>query len=291
VIGWRLRRHHLDGRAPAADLLPVVSQIAGLHARIMSSAELTVWARVDGLEQLEAMLGAIEQSLDGQVLSREALAAEVARRTGSPELGGKLRSGWGSMLKPAASRGKLCFGPSEGQRVCFTRPDQWLAGWREEDPEAALLETARRYLRAAGVVTREDYARWWGVLAPRGGKVLHRLGDELVPVEVGGWRSPSSRSPGSPPGSAARPPPKPNASPPGPAPPSTSPGRRADHPGRLLPDLSAPLHRVTTLVTASCCEDPPAGVQGVGTTSNIRLEGRSESCPATNGGDRCGYNP
>jgi hypothetical protein len=233
VIGWRLRRHHLDGRAPAADLLPVVSEIAGLHAQIMSSAELTVWARVDGLEQLEAMLGAIEQSLDGQVLSREALAAEVARRTGSPELGGKLRSGWGSMLKPAASRGKLCFGPSEGQRVCFTRPDQWLAG----------------------------------------------------------WRSPSSRSPGSPPGSAARPPPKPNASPPGPAPPSTSPGRRADHPGRLLPDLSAPLHRVTTLVTASCCERPPAGVQGVGTTSNIRLEGRSESCPATNGGDRCGYNP
>ncbi len=135
------------------------------------------------------MLVAIERSLDGQVLSREALAAEVARRTGSPELGSKLRSGWGSMLKPAASRGKLCFGPSEGQRVCFTRPDQWLAGWREEDPDAALLETARRYLRSAGAVTREDYARWWGVQAPQGGRVLRALGDELVPVEVGGARA------------------------------------------------------------------------------------------------------
>jgi hypothetical protein len=248
VIGWRLRRHHLDERAPASELVPVVSEIAGLHAQIMSSAELTAWARVDGLargavadalwrdrtlvktwamrgtlhilpageyplwqaalstrrgyelaswqrafgitlEQLEAMLVAIERSLDGKVLSREALAAEVARRTGSAELGSKLRGGWGSMLKPAASRGKLCFGPSEGQRVCFTRPDQWLAGWREEDPEAALLETARRYLRSAAAVTREDYARWWGVQAPQGGRVLRALGDELVPVEVGGARA------------------------------------------------------------------------------------------------------
>jgi hypothetical protein len=248
VIGWRLRRHHLDERAPASELLPVVSEIAGLHAQIMSSAKLTAWARVEGLargavadalwrdrtlvktwamrgtlhllpageyplwqaalstrrgyelaswqrafgltlEQLEAMLVAIEQSLDGRVLSREALAAEVARRTGSAELGSRLRSGWGSMLKPAASRGKLCFGPSEGQRVSFTRPDQWLAGWHEEDPEAALLETARRYLRSAGAVTREDYARWWGVQPPQGGRVLRALGDELVPVEVGGTRA------------------------------------------------------------------------------------------------------
>ncbi len=90
------------------------------------------------------------------------------------------------MLKPAAFRGKLCFGPSDGQHVTFTRPDQWVAGWREEDPEAALLETARRYIRAAGVVAREDYARWWGVQPPQGGRVLRALGDELVPVEVGG---------------------------------------------------------------------------------------------------------
>jgi hypothetical protein len=137
VVGWRLRRHHLDERAPGGDLL--------------------------------------------------AVAAEVARITGSAELGDKLRHSWGALLKPAASRGLLCFGPSDGQLVRFTRPDQWLPAWRgDQDPEAALLETARRFLRACGAVTREDYARWWGVMAPEGGRVLERLGDEAVPVEVGG---------------------------------------------------------------------------------------------------------
>jgi uncharacterized protein YcaQ len=246
VLGWRLRRHHLDQRAPSGELLAVVAEIAGLHAQVMSSAELTLWTRVDGLdrqavrdalwrdrnlvktwamrgtlhllpaaeyplwqaalstrrgyergswqrgfgvtlEQLQTMHGAIRQALDGQVLSREALAAEVASITGSPALGDKLRHSWGSLLKPAASQGLLCFGPSDGQLVRFTRPDQWLPSWRGGlDPEAALQETARRYLRACGAVTREDYARWWGVLAPEGGRVLERLGDEVLPVEVGG---------------------------------------------------------------------------------------------------------
>src|SRR6266542_893600 len=195
VVGWRLRRHHLDERAPGGDLLAVVAEIAGLHAQIMSSAELTLWARVEGLdrgavrdalwrdrslvttwtmrgtlhllpaaefplwqaalstrrgyeraswqrgfdttlEQLETMLLAITQALDGKVLSREALAAEVASITGAPELGDKLRHSWGSLLKPAASQGLLCFGPSDGQLVRFTRPDQWLPSWRGGlDPE------------------------------------------------------------------------------------------------------------------------------------------------------------
>src|SRR6266508_3096849 len=246
VVGWRLRRHHLDERAPGGDLLAVVAEIAGLHAQIMSSAELTLWARVEGLdrgavrdalwrdrslvktwtmrgtlhllpaaefplwqaalstrrgyqragwqrafgvtlEELQSMLRAITRALDGKVLSREELAVEVSRITGSAELGDKLRHSWGSPLKPAASLGLLCFGPSDGQLVRFTRPDQWLPAWHgDQDPGAALLETARRYLRACGVVTREDYARWWGMLAPEGGRVLKRLGDEVVPIKVAG---------------------------------------------------------------------------------------------------------
>jgi Winged helix DNA-binding domain len=111
----------------------------------------------------------------------------LARPEPGQDLGDKLRHSWGSLLKPAASQGLLCFGPSDGQLVRFTRPDQWLPSWRGGvDPEAALRETARRYLRACGAVTREDYARWWGVPAPEGGRVLKRLGDEVLPVEVGG---------------------------------------------------------------------------------------------------------
>ena len=51
VMAWRLRRHQLDERAPATAMLEVTARIAGLHAQVMSSAELTLWARLDGLER------------------------------------------------------------------------------------------------------------------------------------------------------------------------------------------------------------------------------------------------
>ncbi len=50
VMAWRVGKHHLDARRPGAALLDVVATIGGLHAQLMSSAELTAWARVDRLE-------------------------------------------------------------------------------------------------------------------------------------------------------------------------------------------------------------------------------------------------
>ena len=49
VLAWRLRRQHLAERAPRAAALDVVSDLGGLHAQVASSAELTLWARVEGL--------------------------------------------------------------------------------------------------------------------------------------------------------------------------------------------------------------------------------------------------
>jgi len=49
VIAWRAARHHLVERAPAKAMLQVVADIAGLHAQVMSSAELTLATRVDDL--------------------------------------------------------------------------------------------------------------------------------------------------------------------------------------------------------------------------------------------------
>ena len=50
AAAWRFSRHHLLERAPAKDAIAVVERIAGLHAQVMSSAELSLHARVDGLE-------------------------------------------------------------------------------------------------------------------------------------------------------------------------------------------------------------------------------------------------
>ena len=111
----------------------------------------------------------------------------VAGRTGSPTLGDKLRESWGALLKPAAALGRLCFAPSQGQQVRFTRPDSWLGGWTDYDPDEAMAEVTRRFLAASGPVTREDFARWWGIPSPaRAARLLERLGEEVARVEVDG---------------------------------------------------------------------------------------------------------
>ena len=51
AAAWRMGRHHFDKRAPAGRMLAVASRLCGLHAQVMSSAELTLWARVEGLKR------------------------------------------------------------------------------------------------------------------------------------------------------------------------------------------------------------------------------------------------
>ncbi|MBW3591672.1 MAG: winged helix DNA-binding domain-containing protein, partial [Actinobacteria bacterium] len=57
ISGWeplsatasRLRRQYLDHRVPAGSIAQVVGDLCGLHAQLLSSAELALWARVQGL--------------------------------------------------------------------------------------------------------------------------------------------------------------------------------------------------------------------------------------------------
>ena len=51
ALAWRLGRHQLLERAPQSQLVRVVEQICGLHAQLMSSAELSLWARSEDLER------------------------------------------------------------------------------------------------------------------------------------------------------------------------------------------------------------------------------------------------
>ena len=247
VLAWRVRRQQLAERAPRGEALSVVERIAGLHAQLTASAELTLWARVSGLrrddvsralwderslvktwamrgtlhllpatelglwvaaqgalkpryevgswlrhhglerDQAEAMVAAIPAALDGRQLTREELAAEVARITGIEGLDGKLRGGFGDLLKPAAFRGDLCFAPSDGRNVRFARPDQWLGAWEPVDVDQAARAVARRYLAAYGPADGEALARWFGMTSPAlAGRWLEGLGDGAVTVEVEG---------------------------------------------------------------------------------------------------------
>jgi hypothetical protein len=80
ALAWRMERHRLVERAAPSDLRRVVGGICGWHAQLMSSAELSLWARIDGLERgavhetrwkrralvkLWAMRGTLHQYLTG----------------------------------------------------------------------------------------------------------------------------------------------------------------------------------------------------------------------------------
>jgi hypothetical protein len=118
-------RHHLVERASPRRLLRVVSDIGGLHAQLMSSAELTLWARVDGLRS-----DAVENAL----WTKRSLVKLWAMR-------GTLH------LLPAAELGTWLAALS-------TVTDRGMTGHPEVD---AITEATGRALRGR-VLTREELA-------------------------------------------------------------------------------------------------------------------------------------
>ncbi|WP_208870126.1 hypothetical protein [Streptomyces monomycini] len=136
VPAWRLRGQRL---LPRTDLSAeeIVRRPAGVQAQVASSAE-------------PAVLGeAVDEILDGQVLTRRELTDAVLARKGLDGLGEQLVSGWSTVLKPLAWTGRLCQGPARGQHVTFTSPRSWVPGRRGVPaPEEAAALAIPAYLRA-----------------------------------------------------------------------------------------------------------------------------------------------
>jgi hypothetical protein len=244
VLGFRVRRHRLDRRAPAGSLVEVARELCGVHAQLAASAEIALWARVDGLERDEVrealeerrslvktwamrgtlhllaaddlplcvavlgpqwddpggawlrgfgltkkrydtLLAAVPRALGARPQTREQLAEKVAELAG-PTLGKRVLEGWGSLLKPSARRGELCFGPNRGRNVTFVRPDRWLGGLPRMDGEEARRELVRRHLTTYGPATADDLGRWLGFRGAAPKRLLREVEDELVEVELEG---------------------------------------------------------------------------------------------------------
>ena len=181
ALAWRMGRHHLVERAPRRSLVGVVERICGLHAQVMSSAELTAWARVEDLapdavskalwkqrslvklwamrgtlhllparelglwlgatatyehylkptwlrafetteKELEALIAAIETSLDGRLFTREELGEEIERMTRSKGVKEKVQGSWGPFLKPASFRGSSALARARDSACASPRP-------------------------------------------------------------------------------------------------------------------------------------------------------------------------
>ena len=144
-------------------------------------------------KQLDALREVVRDALDGKALTRDELIEAVTARRGYGHLGDALRSGWGTLLKPYAWQGDLCFGPSQGNRVTFTTPKAASSRWAGvPEPDEAAPVAIAAYLRAYGPANADAFGHWIG--AGRIGKRRLRawfdaLGQRVAEVEVGGERA------------------------------------------------------------------------------------------------------
>lgn len=249
----RLARHHLLEPAPAAAIADVVGDVCGIHAQVLTAAELSLglrvkgatretvqaelwerrslvkthgprttihllpaadaplwlaavraagdrrhdqdWLRSMGLDEpkRQAIYEAFVDALDGRHLTLEQLGAEVERRLGpwvaehaSAAFGGSW-SRWRVCLGGAAVEGLICFGPNEGRKVTFVRPEQWLAEWPPPPTEdEALREVFKRFVRAYGPSKPAEFARWFTILPGRAAALAKDMRSEFEEVDVEG---------------------------------------------------------------------------------------------------------
>ena len=167
----------------AADDLPLYVAVLGQRWDDPGGA----WLRGFGVtkEQYDAIVETVPRALGARPLTREQLADKIAEIAG-PGVRDRVVSGWGSLLKPSARRGDLCFGPNRGRNVTFVRPDRWLRAFPKVDAEEARREVVRRFLAVYGPATADDLGRWLGVRGAEPKRLLKAVEDELVAVDIAG---------------------------------------------------------------------------------------------------------
>jgi hypothetical protein len=153
------------------------------------------WQRYFGVtsELMDGLRRAAREALDGTVLTREELIAAITARRELGHVGEALRSGWGTLLKPLAWQGDLCFGPSRGNRVTFMLPEAASSRWAGlPDPDEAATAAIVAYVGAYAPATVDAFGTWLS-----GGWFGKRqlrnwfgaLGGRLAEVEVDGERA------------------------------------------------------------------------------------------------------
>jgi hypothetical protein len=252
ILALRLERQHVLTRARPDELVDVVGSMLGLHAQVMSSAELQAAVRIDGLRASDVrdalwerrslvkvwafrqtlhlltaddlvefvtaarslerwhtpawlryfkmtedgvaeVIDAIGDVLGDRPMTRVEVVDAVVKRVRRPHLREDMLTGWGTFLGPAAQRGRLIFGPSDGRNVAFVDPSEWLGRRIEiadaQGADAALGRLITRYLAVFPGASREMIARWWG-----GGRMaavnraLKLLEPSIATVDVEGMR-------------------------------------------------------------------------------------------------------
>ena len=168
---------------------------AGAFLSLVASGrswERPSWQRYFGMtpKQMEVLRRVVRTALEDGPLTRDELATAVSGKRGLRHVGEGLRSGWGTLLKPLAWQGDLCFGPSQGSRVTFMLPEDASSRWRAlPDPDDAAPVAIVAYFRSYGPTTIDAFGNWLagGYFGKRRLRAwFSALGDRLVEVDLDG---------------------------------------------------------------------------------------------------------
>ena len=171
----------------AATELPEL--VRGLGTRLNWLTD--VWLRYFEVsrEEMLALQAAIGEVLRAEPMTKTELAEALATRLGDAAFADRVTSSWGTFLKPAASMGRLAFGPDRGRNVTFVHPGAWLGIEIPEPDEAGIDPLIARHLRAFPGATKGELARWWGVTSGKLTKPIRRLDDRLALVDLEGEKA------------------------------------------------------------------------------------------------------
>lgn len=85
------------------------------------------------------------------------------------------------LVRYAALRGLICFGPERAGDLTYVLLAEWLPGYEAQAAADDMLTVfARRYLRAYGPASSADFARWAGISAKRADAAFDALAGECI---------------------------------------------------------------------------------------------------------------
>jgi hypothetical protein len=114
-------------------------------------------------DESAALIPLIMETLAGGPLSRPAIAAAI-RPKASKRVRFWMENSW-SLVRLPIAEGSICYGRGEGNEIVFIRTDHWLPKLKLELMSAteAQCTLLRKYLRAYGPATLNDFSHWAGI--------------------------------------------------------------------------------------------------------------------------------
>lgn len=156
-----------------------------------TAAVMGIMARIGVGEKEVNHINAVLMDVIGQgpVPQRE-LTEKIKPRI-SRKICAQMKLFWNAwpLFRPAIIAGLICYGPDSNREVTFVRVDRWLKHADAIEESAAKEILLRRYLRAYGPATLQDFSRWSGISTKEVKPVWDGVLPDLVEVSIEGAKA------------------------------------------------------------------------------------------------------